>query len=61
MVDAGEAFSAYMDEHFRNLPCKRVQVDEIWSFVYAKAKNGPDRESGPARRWGRLDLDGDLR
>jgi IS1 family transposase len=23
----------------RNLPCKRVQADEIWSFVYAKAKN----------------------
>jgi IS1 family transposase len=23
----------------RNLPCKRVQVDEIWSFVYAKADN----------------------
>lgn len=23
----------------RNLPCKRLQADEIWSFVYAKAKN----------------------
>ncbi|VAX06116.1 hypothetical protein MNBD_GAMMA26-926 [hydrothermal vent metagenome] len=29
------------DEHLRNLPCKRVQCDEIWSFVYAKQKNVP--------------------
>ena len=28
----------------RNLPCKRLQVDEIWSFVYAKAKNVPQQE-----------------
>ena len=37
--DAGEACSAYHDEHVRNLPCKRIQCDEIWSFTYAKAKN----------------------
>lgn len=41
METAGEVFSAYMDEHFRNLPCTRVQVDEIWSFVYAKGKDVP--------------------
>jgi IS1 family transposase len=28
-----------MNEHLTNLPCKRLQVDEIWSFVYAKQKN----------------------
>jgi IS1 family transposase len=39
LVDAGEACSAYMDQAFRNLPCKRIQVDEIWSFVYAKERN----------------------
>jgi IS1 family transposase len=47
LVDAGEAFSAYMDEHFRDLPCKRVQVDEIWSFVYAKDKNLPTAKKAP--------------
>ena len=26
----------------KNLPCKRIQVDEIWSFVGAKQKNVPD-------------------
>ncbi len=28
-----------MDKTLVNLPCKRVQVDEIWSFCYAKHKN----------------------
>ncbi len=39
LVDVGHAASEYQDKAFRNLPCKRVQVDEIWSFVGAKAKN----------------------
>ena len=37
--DAGAALGAYQDSVFRNLTCQRVQVDEIWSFTYAKAKN----------------------
>lgn len=39
LVDAGEIFSNYHDEHVRNLPCKRLQLDEIWSFVGCKEKN----------------------
>lgn len=39
LVDAGNACEAYHNTHVRNLPCKRVQCDEIWSFCYAKAKN----------------------
>ena len=41
LADAGEACAAYQDHAFRDLPCKRLQLDEIWSFVYAKAKNAP--------------------
>ena len=37
--DAGEACLRYQDEHLRGLTCKRIQVDEIWSFVHAKQKN----------------------
>ncbi|MCI0429910.1 MAG: helix-turn-helix domain-containing protein [Rhodospirillales bacterium] len=37
--DAGCACAAYQDRTLRNLPCKRLQLDEIWSFVYAKQKN----------------------
>ena len=39
LVEIGAACSTYLDEHLVNLSCKRVQVDEIWSFCYAKAKN----------------------
>ncbi len=39
LVELGAACSDYLDKHLVNLPCKRVQVDEIWSFCYAKAKN----------------------
>jgi IS1 family transposase len=39
LVDAGEACSAYQDQALRNLPCKRLQLNEIWSFVYAKQRN----------------------
>jgi transposase-like protein len=45
--DAGEAFSAYMDRELRNLRCKRLQLDEIWSFVYAKQKNVPTAKAAP--------------
>ena len=38
-VDAGAACSDYQDRVMRNLTCQRMQVDEIWSFCYAKAKN----------------------
>lgn len=42
LVDAGEAFMAYQDKTLRNLPCKNIQCDEIWSFVYGKQKNLPE-------------------
>ena len=42
LVDAGSACSTFQDSALRNLPCKRVQVDEIWSFVGAKEKNATE-------------------
>lgn len=42
LCDVGAACLTYQDEHLRNLPCKRVQCDEIWSFVYSKQKNVPE-------------------
>ena len=39
LVEAGDACSKYQHEALVNLPCKRIQFDEIWSFVGAKAKN----------------------
>ena len=39
LVDAGSAAAWYQDHVFQNLPCRRIQVDEVWGFVGAKAKN----------------------
>jgi len=39
LADVGEACAKYQDENLVNLPCKRVQCDEIWAFVGAKKKN----------------------
>jgi len=42
----GEACANYQNEAFRNLSCKRIQCDEIWSFCYAKEKNVPEDKRG---------------
>ena len=47
LINAGKACSAYQDRMLRDLPCKRIQVDEIWSFVYAKQKNVPMAKNAP--------------
>jgi len=39
LVELGAVCAKYMDDNMRNLPCQRIQVDEIWQFVGAKAKN----------------------
>jgi hypothetical protein len=59
MVEAGQAAAWYQDRVFRNLTCKRIQVDEIWAFVYAKQKNVAGAKKAPAKRWRRLDVDRD--
>lgn len=42
LVDVGRVCSQYQDKVFNDLPCRRLQCDEIWSFVYAKEKNAPE-------------------
>ena len=41
LADLGMACAEYQDRVFKNLLCKRIQCDEIWSFCYAKEKNVP--------------------
>lgn len=62
MVDAGQAAAWYQDRVFRNLTCKRVQVDEIWAFVYAKQKNVALAKKAPPQAgdvwtWTAIDAD----
>src|SRR6266478_6528975 len=65
LVDAGEACAAYHDEHVRGVVSRRIQCDEIWSFVYAKAKNvatakRQDLAYGDAWTWIAIDADSKL-
>ena len=46
LVDVGTACADYQDKTLHNLPCKRIQCDEIWSFCYAKARNVPEEKRG---------------
>jgi hypothetical protein len=44
--DAGGACERYHDKVMVDLPCKRVQVDKIWSFCYAEQKDIPSQYQG---------------
>jgi IS1 family transposase len=60
LVELGEACDAFHDKNVRNVASKRVQCDEIWSFVGAKAKNVPrerDGQWGDVWTWTALDAD----
>ena len=64
-VDAGEACSAYHDEIVRLVRAKHVQVDEIWSFTYAKQKNvsiakAAPEGAGDTWTWTAIDADSKL-
>jgi IS1 family transposase len=47
LSDAGDACERFHDMTVRNVKSKRIQCDEIWSFVYAKAKNVAAATSAP--------------
>lgn len=47
LADAGAACVEYQDRVLRDLPCKRVQMDEVWAFAYCKQKNVATAKSPP--------------
>jgi IS1 family transposase len=47
LADVGTACAEYQNKTLRNLPCKRIQCDEIWAFVYAKQKNVNTAKAAP--------------
>jgi IS1 family transposase len=62
LIDAGRACAAYQDRVLRNLTCKRIQVDEIWSFVRVKHNNMAkakvvSADAGDVWTWIGLDAD----
>lgn len=62
LVDAGKACAAFHDANVRNVKARRVQVDEIWSFTYAKQRNvasAKDAPEGAGDTWTWTALDAD--
>lgn len=63
LVELGAACTLYMDQAMRNLPCKRIQADEIRSFVGCKQKNvtveklNRDGVVGDVWTWTAIDAD----
>ena len=62
LIDAGKACAAYHDANVRDVKSARVQVDEIWSFTYAKQKNvatAKDAPEGAGDTWTWTAIDAD--
>lgn len=65
LVAVGHAVTAYQDKVLRNLKCQRVQIDEIWSFIYCKNDNvkratAAPTEAGDVWTWTAIDADSKL-
>ena len=65
LLDVGDACAAYQDHTLRDLPCKTIEADEIWSFCYSKQKNIPEEHKGEfgygdVWTWVALDADSKL-
>jgi IS1 family transposase len=63
LFELGAACTKYQDETLRNLPCKRLQRDEIWSFVGGKHKNitQEQKEKGLGSIWTWTAIDADTK
>lgn len=48
LVALGRACDTYQDRALRNLPCRKIQCDEIWAFSYAKKRNVEKAKKAPA-------------
>lgn len=46
LADVGDACGVFHYDAVRGLKCKRVQLDEIWSFCQAKERNVPEKRRG---------------
>jgi len=62
LKDAGAACIEFHDRAVRGVKSQRIQCDEIWSFVHAKAKNVPTAKAAPQGAgdiwtWTALDAD----
>ncbi len=63
LVDLGSACMSYHHEHVRDLRVRRLQCDEIWAYVGAKARNvsAEKKEIGWGDVWTWTALDADTK
>jgi IS1 family transposase len=61
LKEMGCASAAYHDAHVRNVRVRRVQADEVWSYVYGKDKNISEEQmkngAGSVWTWTAIDAD----
>ena len=65
LLDAGRACDIYHHHNVRNVDVQRIELDEIWSFCYAKQRNvhkiiGNPSYAGDVWLWTALDPDSKL-
>ena len=56
LAAAGRQASIWQDAQLRDLPCRRIQLDEVWAYVYAKEGNvarakRPPPQAGDVWTW----------
>lgn len=65
LIDAGRVSSIFQDHVLKNLHCRLIEVDEMWSFVYVKARRlerakKPPLVAGDVWVWVALDTESKL-
>lgn len=61
LVDLGKACTRYQARVFENIFCKRIQCDEIWSFVGCKEKNVTNNGKRQGDTWTWIACDPDTK
>jgi len=65
LVEVGEVCARFQHDAFRNLNSQRIQVDELWAFIYAKERNvTPDiaaKHEGAGNIWLWVAIDADTK
>ena len=63
LVEVGDFCAEYQDRAFRNLSCRRLQLDEMWAWIYCKEKNRTEEiarlhpDAGDVWLWVAIDAD----
>jgi IS1 family transposase len=66
LVEVGEVCADYQDHAFRNLRSRRLQLDEMWAWIYCKEKNRTEEiarknpDAGDVWLWVCVDADSKL-